>query len=61
LGFRPGPYDPPQAEQTAEKVKFFVIPSEARNLSSIQVHQEERFLGGTRRLGMTKPDFFRGL
>jgi len=46
-----------QASQAAEKLKFFAIPSarteasrrgEARNLSSIQVQQEERFLGGTR-------------
>ena len=44
--------EPPQAEEAAEKVIYFVIPSEARNLSSIQRHEKkERFLAS---LGMTK-------
>jgi hypothetical protein len=48
-------------EQVAEKVPNFVIPSEARNLSSIQAQEKkERFLAS---LGMTKglEDFFRNL
>jgi hypothetical protein len=41
----------PHAEQVAEKVFYFVIPSEARNLSSIWRHEKkERFLAS---LGMT--------
>jgi hypothetical protein len=50
-----------QASQAAEKVIYFVIPSEARNLSSIQRHEKkERFLAS---LGMTKGvgPFFRSL
>jgi hypothetical protein len=45
--------------QAAEKVVYFVIPSEARNLSSIWPHEKkERFLAS---LGMTKSvgPFFR--
>jgi len=34
-----------QAEEAAEKVLYFVIPSEARNLSLCYVQQKERFLG----------------
>jgi hypothetical protein len=37
-----------QAEQAAEKVIYFVIPSEARNLSGFQSQQNERFLGTQR-------------
>jgi hypothetical protein len=41
-----------QASQTAEKVIYFFIPSEARNLSSIEAQEKkERFLAS---LGMTK-------
>jgi hypothetical protein len=36
-----------QASQASEKVVYFVIPSEARNLSLIEI-QEERFLGTQR-------------
>jgi hypothetical protein len=42
----------PQAEQAAEKIAYFVIPSGARNLSSIQAEEKkERFLAP---LGMKK-------
>src|SRR4029077_13955846 len=41
-----------QASQSTEKVVYFVIPSEARNLSSIRPHEnKEGFLAS---LGMTK-------
>jgi hypothetical protein len=49
------------AEWAAEKVVYFVIPSGARNLSSIQAQEKkERFLAP---LGMTKRmgHFFRSL
>jgi hypothetical protein len=49
------------AQQAAEKVIYFVIPSGARNLSSTLVREKkERFLAP---LGMTKCfwGFFRGL
>jgi hypothetical protein len=42
----------PQAEQAAEKAIYFFIPSEARNLSSIEAQEKkERFHAS---LGMTK-------
>jgi hypothetical protein len=45
-----------QAEQAAEKAVYFVIPSEARNLTSIWPYEKkERFLAS---LGMTI--FWRG-
>src|SRR4029077_13344085 len=50
-----------QAEQAAEKAVYFVIPSEARNLSSIWPYEKkERFLAS---LGMTRfwKGFFRNL
>jgi hypothetical protein len=49
------------AEQSAEKAFYFVIPSEARNLSVVQAQQQkEKFLAS---LGMTKGvgHFFRSL
>jgi len=40
-----------QASHAVEKVVYFVIPSEARNLSSVYAHEKkERFLAS---LGMT--------
>ena len=37
-----------QAEQVAEKVVYFVIPSEARDLLSLKTQEKSRFLGQTR-------------
>jgi hypothetical protein len=52
---------PPQAEQIAEKVVIFVIPSEARNLSG--GYADEKNEGFLASLGMTKSrgGFFRNL
>jgi hypothetical protein len=35
----------PQAKEAAEKVPRIVIPSEARNLPSLEAQLEERFFG----------------
>jgi hypothetical protein len=43
-----------QAPLFAAKIFYFVIPSEARNLSSIEI-EKKRFLAS---LGMTKPRVF---
>jgi hypothetical protein len=52
VGFSSCKDETPQAEQAAEKVVIFVIPSEARNLSEGCVEEKkERFLAS---LGMTK-------
>jgi hypothetical protein len=52
VGFGPCKDEPPQTEQAAKKVVYFVIPSGARNLSSMYAHEKkERFLAP---LGMTK-------
>jgi hypothetical protein len=34
-----------QAKVVAEKVRRTVIPSEARNLTSLEIQENERFLG----------------
>jgi hypothetical protein len=50
-----------RAEQAAEKIVYFVIPSEARNLSSIWPHEKkERFLASLRMTEFWK-GFFRSL
>jgi hypothetical protein len=36
------------AKQAAEKVIYFIIPSEARNLSLLETQEKERFLGAQR-------------
>src|ERR1700674_5729725 len=52
VGFGTWMDETPQAEQNAEKVVYFVILSEAKNLSSIYLHEKkERFFASLR---MTK-------
>jgi hypothetical protein len=47
-----------EAEQAAEKVNYFVIPNEVRNLSLVYT-REKRDSSAPARLGMTKYEFFR--
>jgi hypothetical protein len=40
VGFGTCKHETPKAEQAAEKVRYFVIPSEARNLSVIKCQRK---------------------